>query len=319
MELVWASAFVVAGIVLLAWCGDQLVSGSVTVARHFKLSRVFVGVAIMGFGTSLPEIITCVSAAINGNPMLLLGNIVGSNIANVGLPLGLALLLFKQHVHMNDSRTDLWLMITAYVLLGVLIAINNIYWPYGVGLILSLFAFITFSLKAAKTTEPAAEEHRQEVDEKETGAPQPMSKAVMFITIGLVGLVIGANLLIDGAITFAHYFGISERIIGLTLVAIGTSLPEIAASLAAVRKNETHIMIGNVLGSNMFNVLGGIGAGALFTTLPIAAVLNDYIIMVAIALLMVPLFFINKIHSRILGGLMIASYVGYIIHLAIAG
>lgn len=323
MDILFSLFLVVTGIGLLAWCGDKLVSGSVSLALHFKLSRVFVGVAIMGFGTSLPELITSVSAALNGTPLLLLGNIVGSNIANVGLPLGLAMALYAGHVHMKESRHDFYLMLGVYALFAVLVfGVVHTSPMWGVVLLALLAGHVYLSLKiaqkhgihtAATGTETAQFSH----SEPETGMFS-VKTAIMWVVLGLAGLVLGANLLIKGAVTLAEVMGIPERIIGLTLVAVGTSLPEIAAGIAAVRKNEPHMMVGNVLGSNVFNILAGIGVGTLLLPLNLSTVAADVLVMLAMAALIAPLFFINRIPSRLVGLVMVLCYAAYMVWVAIA-
>jgi len=313
MELLTATFYCIAGLFLLTWCGDKLVSGSVAIAENFKISRVFVGVVIMGFGTSLPEVLTAVSAMVQEKPLLALGNVIGSNIANIGVPLALSLILLKGKLDLSRNGTDFMLLIATYIIFSATFLVGIITPAIGAAYLVLLAAVLYIFLKMGQK---AAVEYEAEVikEEKETGHVK--SHIAFFIIVGsLIGLVYGANILIDGATTIARSFGISERIIGLTLLAVGTSLPEVAASVSAARRGEGHVIMGNILGSNIFNIFGALGVGAFFNSISLASIGNDYMILLAFTALLTPLFYIKNVQHKYFGYTFITCYLIYIIYL----
>lgn len=257
-EILYASLSCLAGLILLYYAGNKLVDGAVFLAEKMKVSTLFIGVAIIGLGTSLPEILATVSAVRMETPNVAFGNIVGSNIANIGLVLGLALLLVKRITPTKAQLQEYIFMSIAFFILATLVFLEQSIptWA-GYALVAVLVLYLYISLISGRNNHGGEEELEEELD-----LPSNIYLAVFFVIAGLVGLFIGADLMISGSVTIAKSFGISERIIGLTLVAIGTSLPEIAATLAAARHGNIGLTLGNVAGSNIFNILGAGGAGA---------------------------------------------------------
>lgn len=249
------------GLFILALAGDALVNGAVSLARKMGVSALFVGIVIVGFGTSLPEMIVAVDAAVHGVEGLAFGNIVGSNIANMWLVLGLPALIapitlssfgLNRALVATMIATAAWIGITAFMPLTPVI---------GIAFIGALLLYVTYALvstRRAMASGVAAEELLDLPSDV-----MPTGRAIMFAVIGIVGLPIGANLMIDGATGIAHFYGISDRVIGLTLLAVGTSLPEIAAGVAAAVRRQGDVIVGNVVGSNLFNILAAGGAVAL--------------------------------------------------------
>ena len=249
---------IAAGLVLLLGGGAWLVSGAVALARRWGLSPMVIGVTLVGMGTSLPELLTSLRAAMQGAPDLALGNVVGSNIANVLLILGLAALIRPVPVPRADLRRD-----GAATLAVTLAASAWIVVAGGVGHLGGAAFLLLFALWMAWQLRTGAA-----ADEEEGPVPAPL-RAAGTIAAGLVGLVAGTELLVRGAIGVAEGFGVSEAVIGLTVVAIGTSLPELATSAVAAWKGRAEVALGNVLGSNVFNLLAILGATG--AAVPLAA------------------------------------------------
>jgi cation:H+ antiporter len=307
MDIAIAILSVIGGLVLLTFGGDKLVDGAITLGRHFKLSDVFIGIVIVGFGTSLPEMMAGVVAAKQESAALVLGNMIGSNIANIGLVLATGLLLIKAHQKKVKSMAlDYTLMLLASVIFAFLLYTGReVSAVEGSIMMALLFVLLSGSyLYAVKTHVEAPLEY----DEDEI----PLVKAFTFVFLGIVGLYIGAELLVSGAIFIASKMGISERVIGLTMVAIGTSLPELAATFAAARKSGLGLVLGNVCGSNMFNLLAGVGLAATVYPLEAVDVVLDVSIMGFFSLAMMMLFFIKDRHLHIAGTLFLVGYAGYL-------
>jgi cation:H+ antiporter len=261
------------GLVLLALAGDALVNGAVSLARKMGVSALFAGIVIVGFGTSLPEIIVAIEAALTNKEGLAFGNIVGSNIANMWLALGLPALIapvamqafgLKRTLLITSIATLAWMAITW---LGPLSPTIGIAFLAGLGVYVAMSFFISRgAVKAGHTAE----------DLIDMPDPLPLGRAGIFVLIGVVGLPVGAELMIRGATGLAEFYGISDRIIGLTLLAVGTSLPEIAAGLAAAFRRQGDVLIGNVLGSNLFNILAAGGVVALFGPFELSSGFHAY-------------------------------------------
>ena len=297
MDLYLAILYCIAGIFLLFWCGNRLVDGSVFWAKELGVSTLFIGVAIIGFGTSLPEMIATASAVRMDSSELALGNITGSNIANIGLVLGLALILAKKvKPTKSQLREYSFMMLAMFLFTMVMMKQGEISTVSGVVFLLALCAYLYFALENGKASGAKAAE---EAMEEEVDLPDSKLKASLFLAIGFAGLFAGAELTINGAVTIAESFGVSERIIGLTLVAIGTSLPEIAATIAAARHGSIALTLGNVAGSNIFNVLGAGGVGALVGTMRGSTILiEDMMVMIGFGFVVAYLFLMEKPKSR---------------------
>ena len=257
---------------------------------RLNISRFIIGMTIVSFATSAPELIVSVNAALDGFPDLALGNVVGSNIANLGLVLGIILLLAPIDVRKAFYITDWPVMMAASLLFFFFIYFDGVLVAYeGAILVGALFLFLVFLLRFQK---PAViEEEHEDIE------PLPLYKAVLFLGLGGVGLWAGSEFLITGAIGLATIYQVSERIIGITIVSIGTSIPELAASVIAILKKEKAISLGNLIGSNIFNLLAVLGITSLVTPIQVidqGLLSSDIFWMLGFAFLVLPLVFIPK-------------------------
>ena len=318
--------YLIAGLLLLIAGGNYLVKGGVAVAKRFKVPTLIIGMTIVAFGTSSPEFIVSLQSALQGHPEISIGNVVGSNIANIGLILGVTALILPMSVNRTSVKIDVPFLILCSLLFFTLAQDNLISRSEGLIFITLLILFTLLSIYKGKK-ENAVEEPANEETKKEKELN--MTSALIMIVASCAALTFGANLLIDSAVSIAKSFGVSERIISVTLVAFGTSVPELATSIMAAVRKENDIAIGNVVGSNIFNILFVIGASALITPIEnfdFTAFSFDFywmIIFAAIlALTVIPFERIAKkmkdekvysILTRFEGFCMIAAYIVYVI------
>lgn len=252
---------IVVGLVVLAWSADRFVDGASSTARHLGMSPLLIGMLIIGFGTSAPEMVVSAIAALDGSPNLALGNAYGSNIANIALVLGFTALIMPIAVTSNVIRREIPLLMVVMLVAGWQLQSGMITrWEAWILLAL-FFAFVGWVIyqgKKDKAGLPASAE--AEIEQNS----MPLGRAIFWLVAGLILLVISSRLLVWGAVNVATALGVSELVIGLTIVAIGTSLPELASCIAAARKNQHDLAVGNIIGSNMFNTLAVVGiAGAI--------------------------------------------------------
>lgn len=240
--------------------GESLVRGASAIARHFHLSPLVIGLTIVGFGTSAPEMLVSVQAALAGQPAIAIGNVLGSNIANILLILGLSALIAPLIIPFAKLRRDLVFMLLASAAIWVMLLDGQITRLDGALLITGLLVFLVVAFKTSQSEAPANAE-----------GDMPQWKAWAYTLGGLVVLVIGARLLVDSSTQIARTLGISEAVIGLTIVAVGTSLPELATSIIAAMRKQTEIAVGNIVGSNIFNIFGILGTTALIAPIPAEA------------------------------------------------
>lgn len=253
---------IAAGLLLLFIGGEALVRGSVSVARKLNISELVIGLTLVGFGTSVPELVTSLQAVGQGAVGISIGNVVGSNIANVLLVLAIAAILCPIVVHPDTIMRDGLFMIGATALLCGLIWFDQFNRISGFLLLALLISYLAFSLVMDQRRQDAtAVMHKEEGDIID--APYGLVAGLLIAVAGLGGVVLGANLLVEGAVTLARLAGISETVIGLTIVAVGTSLPELATSVVAAFRKKADVALGNVIGSNIFNILGILGITAL--------------------------------------------------------
>jgi cation:H+ antiporter len=267
-----AALEIAAGMALLLGGGEALVRGAVAIARRLGVSPLLIGLTLVGYGTSTPELVASLEAALAGVPDVALGNVVGSNIANVLLILGLAVLISPVRVEPRSFRRDaLALAGSALAALG-LAATGEIGRSAGV-ILIGLVVLYTVATYRAERARPDARGAILEGEGELKDGARPLAPGVAAALAlgGIVATVLGAGLLIDGAVTFARGIGVSELVIGLTLVAVGTSLPELATSLVAAWRGQTELAYGNVVGSNIYNILGILGITALASPLPVPA------------------------------------------------
>jgi cation:H+ antiporter len=253
---------IIGGLVLLFIGGEALVRGSVSVARKLNISELVIGLTLVGFGTSMPELVTSLQAINQDAVGIAVGNVVGSNIANILLVLAIAIVIAPIAVHPNAIARDGVVMIGATLLLCALIWFDQFSRLTGLLLIGLLVAYVLFSLNADRKASSAPAELHQAEGESVT-ADYGVGLGIVIALVGLVGVILGANLLVSGAVVLARQFGISETVIGLTIVAVGTSLPELATSVVAAYRRRADVALGNIIGSNIFNILGILGVAAL--------------------------------------------------------
>jgi cation:H+ antiporter len=322
MDTLTLGLFIV-GLVLLTLGADVLVKGAAHLAGALGISPLIIGLTVVAFGTSAPELAVSTSAAWNGQADLALGNVVGSNIFNVLFILGISALIAPLLVQQQLIRVDVPVMIACSVLLLILGMDNLISRVDGVILFAGLLAYIFFLLKTARKESPEVQaEYLDGVDISEADGKPHWARNAAYIALGLIMLVVGSNWLVDGAIELARGFGVSELIIGLTIVAAGTSLPEVATSVMASIRGERDIAVGNVVGSNIFNILCVLGLSSIVSpagiTVAPSALSFDVPVMIAVAIACLPIFFAGRIISRGNGALLFGYYIAYTVFLVMA-
>lgn len=264
------------GFVILSYAADKLVEGASNLAMNLGVSKLVIGMTIVAAGTSLPEMVVSVNASLKGNPELSLGNVVGSNIMNAALILGIAALIQPIACQRQTIRREVPIMIGSAVLLWY-IAHTDQQITFNEGLVVVAMFFVYIYLSYRWSQQESEEEEESHDEEENQGPPPTVIRNFAFIGGGLVGLVLGSEVLVRGATSIARGIGVSDEVIGLTLIAIGTSLPELATSVVAARKGHSEITLGNVVGSNIFNIFGIVGCASVvchFNGVPGAEVLN---------------------------------------------
>jgi len=311
MSLTLALVYLAVGFVLLVWSADRLVAGASALARNFGVPALVVGVTIVGFGTSAPEMVVSALASLEGNPSLAVGNALGSNIANIGLILGLTGLIYPMAVERSARRREIPMLAAATVLTGILMIDGAFSRMDGVVLAGGLFVFLAAMLVRgwrAQSLDPATEALLSEIGDEMT-----VRSAVLWTLVGLVMLPLSAQILVNGAVGLAELMGVSDAVIGLTIVALGTSLPELAAAIASAIRKEDDLCIGNILGSNLFNLLGVLGIAALVHPMTIEPLLiqRDLSVMTLTFVMLAAMAFLTGRVGRVSAGLLLATYVVY--------
>lgn len=304
------------GILLLLFGGDWLVRGAVDLALRLKVSILVVGMTVVSFATSAPELLVSLDAAMDGYSDLSFGNVIGSNIANIALILGLTAMVFPMTVKQRTYRVDYWIMIFVTVILFLFLFFDNVLttWESAV-LVVILVVYNVYQIWASRRS--TKQEMQDEISEEVSGKLKSSGWMVFYLAIGVVGLKFGSEFLITGAMDLAKQWGVSERIIAVSIVSVGTSLPELAASMVASFKGEQELSLGNLVGSNIFNILAVLGITGLVIDLPVksdALITFDFPYLFSISLLLYP--FIRIISKgkieRWEGFVMLAAYVLYI-------
>lgn len=304
---------IIAGLLLLIWSADRFVDGAAATARHFGMPQLLIGIVIIGFGTSAPEMIVSAFSALNGNPGIALGNAYGSNIANIALIIGLTAFILPLAVNSQVLKQELPVLLLVTALSALLIMDGEVSHLDAFILLGVFFIYMAWTIwhgihnkEDTLTADVIEELQKQEY--------MSLGKALVWVAIGLLLLMGSSELLVWGAVEIAHYFGVSDLVIGLTIVAIGTSLPELASSITAARKKEVDLAVGNIIGSNLFNTLAVVGiAGAIS---PIKAgpeiFSRDMLVMSALTILLL-IFGLGKKGeiNRIKGLLLLLAYIGY--------
>ncbi len=314
-----------AGLVALILGASSLVRGASKLALSFGISPLVVGLTVVAFGTSAPEMAVSVGAVLSGRTDIAAGNVVGSNIFNVLFILGVSALIIPLVVNVQLIRQEVPIMIAASVLLLVLALDGRLGWTDGMMMFGLMIAYSSYLVvQSRRETRAAQAEFDAEVRPAVAGAwDDRWSVQCLLVLAGLGLLVVGSNWLVDASVTFARALGVSDVVIGLTVVAAGTSLPEVAASITAALKGERDIAVGNVVGSNLFNILGCLGLSALAagnSGLDVAPsiVRFDIWVMIAVALVCLPIFVSGREIARWEGGVLVGAYVAYVTYLVLA-
>ncbi len=301
------------GLVILLVSGDLMVKGAVNLALRLGIPALIVSLTVVAFGTSAPELLVSVKSVLGGAPGLALGNVVGSNTANVLLVLGIPALLTGLAAT-SDTRREYLIMLAATALFIALCFAGPMTWWHGVVLLAGLALFLLDGLRTARA-------HRKSLDDIEDleDADPDMAwwRVILYLVLGIVGLPLGATLLVDSATAIASAYGVSETVIGLTLVAVGTSLPELATTVMAAIRRQADVAVGNVIGSNIFNLLGIIGIAVLVGPIPVDPefLSFDLWVMLAASVILVPFVFLRLPMGRLVGLAFSALYAGYIVML----
>ncbi|MBQ0754376.1 MAG: calcium/sodium antiporter [Gammaproteobacteria bacterium] len=312
---------IIAGFVVLVLGADWLVKGASRLALAVGIAPLVVGLTVVAFGTSAPELAVSVTSALGGEADLAVGNVVGSNIANVLLILGVSALVAPLIVHQQLIRLDVPIMVGASVLFYVLAVDGKLSLWDGILLSGCVIAYVVFLIVESRAEKNAVVLAEYDELTEEAGRPHSTLGNVAWLVVGMLGLVAGSQLLVIGAVSVATTLGVSELVIGLTVLAIGTSLPELATSIIAAYKGERDIAVGNVVGSNIFNLLSVLGFTGIASwgQVPVSAdaIRVDVPIMIGVALLCMPMFRGGYEITRAKGALFVASYVYYVAYLVL--
>lgn len=309
---------VVAGLALLVWSADRFIDGAAVSARYFGMPPLLIGMVIVGFGTSAPEMVVSAIAATQGNPGLALGNAYGSNITNIALILGLTAVLSPIAVHSQVLRKELPILIAVTALAAWQLADGTLS-RMDAGILIAVF-FVLMGWTIYQGMQKSPDAFGTEMEAEFNTESMTLKTALIWLFVGLVLLVVSSRLLVWGAVEIALAFGVSDLIIGLTVVAIGTSLPELASSLVAVKKGEHDIALGNVIGSNLFNTLGVVGIAGLIHpfAVPAEILTRDIVVMagLTIAIFIFGFGFGRQGRiNRIEGGALMLVFVAYTAYL----
>ncbi|MCK0137570.1 calcium/sodium antiporter [Aliiroseovarius sp. F47248L] len=316
MDLIYAAL----GLVILLLAGDSLVRGAVNMSLRLGVPALIVSLTIVAFGTSAPELLISVQAIAEGVPGLAMGNVVGSNTANILLVLGVPALISGLSTATCDTKKSYLQMMGATLLFIVLCMGGVITWVQGLVLLAALGLMLSSAFREAlshrRSNHVAANDACCDGEEEVEGADpdMPWWKVILFLFLGLIGLPLGADLLVDASTNIARHYGVSETVIGLTLVALGTSLPELATTVMAALRNQAEVALGNVIGSNMFNLLAIIGIASFIGPIPVElGILQfDLWVMLGTSILLAPFVFLKWHMGRIWGIVLSALYVIYV-------
>ncbi|GAB2669308.1 calcium/sodium antiporter [Vibrio panuliri] len=313
-----AVAFLIVGLIFLVWSADRLVYGSAALARNFGISPLVIGMTILAMGSSAPEMMVSATAALDGKTDTAVGNVLGSNIANIALILGITALIKPLSISSAVLRRELPLMIAVTGVSGVILWDNHLGFMEGVLLFILFIAFILAMLHISRKEKKNGDIM---LDEQESEVPEGVNnwKAILWVVVGLIVLPLSADTLVDSSVVIAKYFGMSDLVIGLTIIAVGTSLPELAASVAGVMKGEDDMAVGNIIGSNVFNILAVMGIPGILNPSILSEFVmgRDFWVMLGVSLLLVVMALgksrsINRFEGAVLFVIFIA-YQGYLI------
>ena len=310
----------VVGIALLVYAGDWVVKSSVWVAEYFNVSKLIIGVTIVSMGTSLPELCVSINAALNGSANIAIGNVVGSNIANVCLILGITAVIITLPISRSVIRRDLMILLAATLLFAFSLIDNEINMLEGIFMLLLMVLYMYLTFKSAKKESQQSPPETEKEPEKKHN----IWISILLVIVSCAGLIAGSELLVYGAENIARSLGVSERVIAVTVVAIGTSLPELTTSIVAAIKKELDISVGNIIGSNIFNICMIIGLTSCVTTLeaePTILSFDVWFLLASILLLGITVFPIKGRTEivRIEGIMLLLLYIGYYVAMGVMG
>ena len=313
-ELLLIAIYIIGGLILLYFGANWLVQGAITLSLHLGLSPLIVGLTVVALGTSLPEALVSVQAAIGHQGGIAIGNVVGSNILNIALILGLSAFFNPLKVDSHLVKADVPLLAGATFMLVVLLEDFHISRMEGVFLLLCIVGYVAGNIMTVKRTPP--EENKIEGVEVPEDHSKNLWRDISFLFIGLIALAFGSNFLVTGAVDLARIWGLSEALIGLTIVSIGTGTPEMATALMAAYRKRADLAIGNAVGSNLFNIMFVLGIAALVAPLDGKGISSiDLYVMLGVTILLLPTVWTGRILDRKEGFLFLAIYVGYLYHL----
>lgn len=313
-ELLTIAVYIIGGLILLYFGANWLVQGAITLALHLGLSPLIVGLTVVALGTSVPEALVSVQAAIGHQGGIALGNVIGSNILNIALILGLSAFFNPLKVDSHLVKADVPLLAGATFMLVVLLEDFHISRMEGAFLLLCIVGYVAGNIMTVKRTSP--EENKIEGVEVPEDHSKNLWRDISFLFIGLIALAFGSNFLVTGAVDLARIFGLSEALIGLTIVSIGTGTPEMATALMAAYRKRADLAIGNAVGSNLFNIMFVLGIAALVAPLDGNGISSvDLYVMLGVTILLLPTVWTGRILDRKEGFLFLAIYVGYLYHL----
>lgn len=314
--MVAAWALLILGLVILLLAGDALVKGAVNLSLRLGVPALIVSLTIVAFGTSAPELLIAISAVLDNAPGIALGNVVGSNTANILLVLGVPALLATMHTSECETRKTFNFMLAASIMFIALAFRGTFDWIAAVVLLAALSFVLADAFAEAKSHRTEGKCAAVTEDEEPEGADPDMAgwQIAVFLILGLIGLPLGAELLVQNAIFVASEWGVSDTVIGLTVVAIGTSLPELATTVMAALRRQADVALGNVIGSNMFNLLAIIGVASLVGEIPVdpAFLQFDLWVMLGASLILIPFVYFRRDITRIWGIVLTALYVLYL-------
>jgi cation:H+ antiporter len=315
LDLVINIALVSLGLAMLYFGAEWLVRGSVTIANKFRISQLVIGLTIVAFGTSTPELSVSVTSAMQGISDVALGNVVGSNIANIGLILGIVAIIKPLLAVKSAIKKEIPIMVSVAFILILISIDGEISVVEGVILVIGIIIFTVYSLKSSKKESSDIENSSVGLSLEKKNV---ISKSIILIGSGLTLLTFGSFITVENAVIIAKNFGVSERIIGLTLIAIGTSLPELVTSIVAALRGHADLSVGNIVGSNIFNILAIIGISAAIIGISVNEnMFFDYYVMIAFSIILIPIMRSGFLISRKEGYGLVAAYFAYLIYLFI--
>ena len=313
-ELLLIALYITGGLVMLYFGADWLVNGAITLSLHFGLSPLIVGLTVVALGTSVPEALVSVQAAIGHQGGIAVGNVVGSNILNIAMILGLSALINPLKVNSHIVKADVPLLVGATFMLVVLLEDFHISRMEGAFLLLCIAGYVVGNIMTVKKSTP--EENKLEGLEVPKDTGKTLWRDIALLIVGIITLGFGSNFLVKGAVDLARIWGLSEALIGLTIVSIGTGTPELATALMAAYRKSADLAIGNAIGSNLFNIMFVLGLAGLVAPLDAKGINStDLYVMLAVTILLIPTVWTGRVLDRKEGFLFLAIYIGYLYYL----